>query len=187
MGIVMLCMTNNQFLKLGLTYLEQELEGLDRSLEYVFIDLAAQYKSEYRQFEKDVVIFYFSENPLTRGLKEFIVRKIHKGIFLCKSMAKKEIAELILQAGSQIGDTHRPHKEIKDILTKAETSVISLLWQGLSHSSCADKLGIHIKTVSCHKRNAMKKLGVQTTQDLFIRLEKVNRLAATLSSYERIW
>ena len=52
-------------------------------------------------------------------------------------------------------------------LSPQEHNVIRLVGYGLSPGVIARILGIHPKTVSTHKCNAMRKLGLRRTQDLF--------------------
>lgn len=51
-------------------------------------------------------------------------------------------------------------------LTTRETEVMLLFYQGLSPRDISKKLGMSIKTVSVHKRNVMKKIGISTTNEL---------------------
>lgn len=46
-------------------------------------------------------------------------------------------------------------------LTKRETEIVTLLRKGLNHDEIAKKLNISNKTIYCHKRNLMKKLGCE--------------------------
>lgn len=52
------------------------------------------------------------------------------------------------------------------MLTPREREVVLALGQGLSNTQVADLLCINIKTVSGHKRTAMRKLGFRCTQKL---------------------
>ena len=50
-------------------------------------------------------------------------------------------------------------------LTKRETEIVTLLRNGFSHDEIAKKLNIADKTMYCHKRNLMKKLGCENRID----------------------
>lgn len=52
-------------------------------------------------------------------------------------------------------------------LTRREHEVLRHLSQGKTHASTANCMGIHAKTVSTHKRAAMKKLNLKRTSELF--------------------
>jgi DNA-binding CsgD family transcriptional regulator len=52
------------------------------------------------------------------------------------------------------------------LLTPREREVVMMLGRGLSNTQVADLLYINIKTVSGHKRTAMRKLGFRRTQEL---------------------
>ena len=58
-----------------------------------------------------------------------------------------------------------------DNLTQAECKVLQHLQQGMNLSSIASLLHRSIKTISAHKCNSMRKLGVQTDVELFRRLQ----------------
>lgn len=52
------------------------------------------------------------------------------------------------------------------LLTSREREVVLTLGRGLKHAQVADMLFISVKTVSTHKRTAMRKLGFRRTHEL---------------------
>ena len=55
---------------------------------------------------------------------------------------------------------------IKQKLTKRESEILELLTQGMSNKSIAGKLYISDQTVGVHRKNMMKKLGINNTASL---------------------
>ncbi|MOA38536.1 putative transcription factor YjjQ [compost metagenome] len=53
------------------------------------------------------------------------------------------------------------------VLTQAEHKVLEYLQQGMSVSDVADLLHRSVKTISAHKCNSMRKLGVRNDAELF--------------------
>ena len=56
---------------------------------------------------------------------------------------------------------------LREPLTLREHEVLCHLKQGKTHASAANCLGIKVKTISSHKRAAMKKLNFRRTNELF--------------------
>lgn len=52
-------------------------------------------------------------------------------------------------------------------LSHRELQILSAIDKGLSQKQTSEKLGLHIKTISAHKRSAMKKLGMQRNHELY--------------------
>src|SRR3546814_6386261 len=59
-------------------------------------------------------------------------------------------------------------KAVVSPLSKREREVIRLLAQGLTVTEIAQRICRSVKTVSCHKANAMRKLGIHTHSQLFV-------------------
>jgi DNA-binding CsgD family transcriptional regulator len=57
-------------------------------------------------------------------------------------------------------------------LTDREKEICKLLTTGLARKNIADVLGIAIPTVSYHTNNLYRKLGIQSRQELFVKLLK---------------
>lgn len=53
------------------------------------------------------------------------------------------------------------------LLTLREREVLSYLRQGKSHEETANVMSLHVKTVSSHKRSAMRKLNFKRNHELF--------------------
>ncbi|MBC3219741.1 response regulator transcription factor [Serratia fonticola] len=60
-----------------------------------------------------------------------------------------------------------PTPELSKTLTRREYEVLSHLKQGKTHVRTANSLGISVKTISTHKRSAMKKLNFRRSNELF--------------------
>ncbi|WP_336804102.1 helix-turn-helix transcriptional regulator [Erwinia aphidicola] len=71
-----------------------------------------------------------------------------------------------------------------DFLTSREKQVLLSLLIEMTQAEIASSLGITIKTVSCHKRNAMRKIGVKNTVQLHKWLV-VNMPKISLKTIER--
>lgn len=52
-------------------------------------------------------------------------------------------------------------------LTLRESEVLRYLRQGKSHEETANVMSLHVKTISSHKRSAMRKLNFKRNQELF--------------------
>src|SRR3546814_1104435 len=64
-------------------------------------------------------------------------------------------------------------KAVVSPLSKREREVIRLLAQGLTVTEIAQRICRSVKTVSCHKANAMRKLGIHTHSQLFVYAREV--------------
>ncbi|NJQ22338.1 helix-turn-helix transcriptional regulator [Pantoea sp. LS15] len=62
------------------------------------------------------------------------------------------------------------------ILTRREKQILYKLSEGFSSSEIAKNIGLHVKSVSQHKRNAMRKLSLPNTKELLLWLvyNKIN-------------
>ncbi|CFQ55179.1 helix-turn-helix transcriptional regulator [Yersinia aleksiciae] len=69
-----------------------------------------------------------------------------------------------------------PYKKQSYILSKRERTVLALLLQGKSNNDIAVYLQLSNKTISCHKRSAMGKLGIPTLQPMFMNVGIVTHL-----------
>ncbi|WP_261237480.1 response regulator transcription factor [Serratia marcescens] len=100
----------------------------------------------YRDLEKNNV-FYRHQSVKT------LLQLIEKKIFLSQSLPGK----------------HPPEEQVflGEPLTQREHEVLCHLKQGKTHAGAANCLGIKVKTISSHKRAAMKKLNFRRTNELF--------------------
>ncbi|HGM4959386.1 MULTISPECIES: response regulator transcription factor [Serratia] len=100
----------------------------------------------YRDLEKNNV-FYRHQSVKT------LLQLIEKKIFLSQSLPGK----------------HPPEEQVflREPLTLREHEVLCHLVQGKTHACAANCLGIKVKTISSHKRAAMKKLNFRRTNELF--------------------
>lgn len=100
----------------------------------------------YRHVEKNNV-FYRHQSVKT------LLQLIEKKLVLSQPFTGKHLAE------EQVF--------LREPLTLREHEVLCHLKQGKTHASAANCLGIKVKTISSHKRAAMKKLNFRRTNELF--------------------
>ncbi|MNI91281.1 Transcriptional activator protein BglJ [compost metagenome] len=58
-------------------------------------------------------------------------------------------------------------------ITRSETEVLRHLFNGMDLREIAQAKQLSIKTISAHKCNAMRKLGVKTDSELFLMLKNM--------------
>lgn len=80
-----------------------------------------------------------------------------------------QLIEKKLFSPQELPETHLSEQEIfpGEPLTLREHEVLCHLVQGKTHACAANCLGIKVKTISSHKRAAMKKLNFRRTNELF--------------------
>lgn len=78
------------------------------------------------------------------------------GIQVCSPVAQQAIDQHLRESG-----------EMAQQLTVCEQEVLEYVFRGISLSHVAIELQRSVKTLSAHKRNAMRKLGVDTDAELF--------------------
>lgn len=100
----------------------------------------------YRDVEKNN-LFYRHQSVNT------LLQLIEKNIFSSQHLPKKHLSE--------------QEVFLREPLTLREHEVLCHLKQGKTHASAANCLGIKVKTISSHKRAAMKKLNFRRTNELF--------------------
>jgi len=91
------------------------------------------------------------------ALLEQAIRKIASG----GAYVTPEVAEQ-LALGAMPGSTALPHESLSD----REFEVLRLLVAGESVTDAATKLNLSVKTISTHKANLMRKLGLQNHSEL---------------------
>jgi DNA-binding NarL/FixJ family response regulator len=91
------------------------------------------------------------------ALLEQAIRKIASG----GAYVTPEVAEQ-LALGAMPGSTALPHESLSD----REFEVLRLLVAGESVTDAATKLNLSVKTISTHKANLMRKLGLQNQSEL---------------------
>ncbi|EEQ09759.1 Response regulator containing a CheY-like receiver domain and an HTH DNA-binding domain [Yersinia mollaretii ATCC 43969] len=81
------------------------------------------------------------------------------------------LVDQALMASVIKGNKKEPEKQRDishlDILTRRQKQIINYVSEGICPSKIADNLQIHEKTVSSHKRSAMKRLQLNKTTDLY--------------------
>jgi DNA-binding CsgD family transcriptional regulator len=100
----------------------------------------------YRDVKKSNV---FSRHESVDTLLQLIERKLYSPqAILEKSLLKQQVY-------------------LREPLTPRELEVLYYLKQGKTHTSAANCMGISVKTISSHKRAAMKKLNFKRSNELF--------------------
>lgn len=71
-----------------------------------------------------------------------------------------ELASVLARSITPAGGSHEEDEASQYALSMREEEVLDLLVSGLRPSQVASRLGLSMKTISSHKRNALGKLGV---------------------------
>jgi DNA-binding CsgD family transcriptional regulator len=64
-------------------------------------------------------------------------------------------------------------KSVAEKITKREEEILLLVLNNLTSKQIADILGISDRTVSKHRENIYKRMGVRTTAELYTLVEKI--------------
>lgn len=85
-----------------------------------------------------------------------------------KAIVKVAAGELYFDAGvnCQIPDSKNPHKSDEDSLSQRQLEILKLVGQGLSNIEISEKLFIGRTTVETHRKNMIRKLGLQGSGEL---------------------
>jgi NarL family two-component system response regulator YdfI len=104
-----------------------------------------------------------SDSPRTRARagfasipRPFTHSMLTKGVMEVLAVVPSNQFETVSNARSG-SDMNSPEPPVK--ITRREQEVLSLLAQGYSTKDVANRLGIAVKTASCHRNNIMTKLG----------------------------
>jgi len=90
------------------------------------------------------------------------VRTVHSGsIYLSPTMTNRLLRRFVGGDGYPQGEDPPASR-----LTDRELEVMTLIGEGVSSSSIADRLGISVKTVESHRQNIKKKLNLKTNLEL---------------------
>lgn len=134
----------------------------------------------------DLLIRSEKTPPLKKGRKEIIIsektnkRKCIQQGCTCKNILfKHDTAErftLLLKKILMEKESKRPCIVCRSKLTRREKQILNKFSEGLSSADIAKNIGLHVKSVSQHKRNAMRKLSLRNTKELllWLTLNKVN-------------
>ena len=95
------------------------------------------------------------------------------GAFICPSLAKRIIEQLLLRAGS--GNERTGY----DSLTAREHEVLELIGEGLTNEEIAGKLDLSVHTVQTHRSNIMEKLGLHNRAQLVTYAARVGLISPT--------
>ncbi|OVU34707.1 hypothetical protein BME18_16295 [Klebsiella michiganensis] len=72
---------------------------------------------------------------------------------------------------SNLARINHNHESVTSRLTRSEIDVLKHLFNGMDLQQIAGMKQLSIKTISAHKCNAMRKLGVQSDSELFVLLK----------------
>ncbi|HEJ9055886.1 TPA: response regulator transcription factor [Serratia fonticola] len=108
--------------------------------------------------------------------KDAHLQHLYRGVATSNILYRHQSVSTILQLIENILLSHQPPPEdtqqttkvcLHEPLTRREQEVLYHLKQGKAHASVASCMGIKEKTISSHKRAAMKKLNFRRTSELF--------------------
>ncbi|MHC4479887.1 MAG: response regulator [Planctomycetota bacterium] len=102
---------------------------------------------------------YVRKGSSVRELSAAIRSVVQGHTYLCPEATDVVTEDYVRQLPSGQG---RPYS----VLTAREREVLQLLAEGMSGKSIAASLNISVKTVSTHRRNIMRKLGLNNVADL---------------------
>lgn len=85
-----------------------------------------------------------------------------------EAIVKVAAGELYFDAGvnCQVPDSKNPHKSDEDSLSQRQLEILKLVGQGLSNIEISEKLFIGRTTVETHRKNMIRKLGLQGSGEL---------------------
>lgn len=139
--------SNNNFFSLGLKKLLSSEFVNDF---FTIIDLDDISEDDMKKIaNRDKEVIAFASNDLS----SLYANKFIKVPVLDKRCSLKDILSYFMMKDEK--GIYRSNAN----LTKRETEIVTLLRNGLTHDEIAKKLNIADKTMYCHKRNLMKKLG----------------------------
>ncbi|EGS1685937.1 helix-turn-helix transcriptional regulator [Enterobacter cloacae] len=103
---------------------------------------------------------------------QHLYRNLEKNDVFYRHQPVNTLLQLIenkIFSSQQLPETHQSEQEVflREPLTLREHEVLCHLKQGKTHAGAANCLGIKVKTISSHKRAAMKKLNFRRTNELF--------------------
>ncbi|MCG8709352.1 hypothetical protein JHU04_002597 [Brenneria sp. 4F2] len=159
--------SNNHFFSQGITSLfrKTEFQILENT---IFIDMSSNdlkcgwlydaYSRFLRIIFVDEAIFHIAKR-LCYGGRTLVIHK------------KTPLNDIVIRLETFLNNQRRRgtgSATEKSPITVREQQVLAHLFSGKTAHYCADRLGINIKTVSQHKRSAIKKLGLKNTGELYI-------------------
>ncbi|PKP43779.1 MAG: DNA-binding response regulator [Bacteroidetes bacterium HGW-Bacteroidetes-13] len=85
-----------------------------------------------------------------------------------EAIVKVAAGELYFDAGvnCQVPDSKNPHKSDEESLSQRQLEILKLVGQGLSNIEISEKLFIGRTTVETHRKNMIRKLGLQGSGEL---------------------
>ncbi|MDZ4148958.1 MAG: response regulator transcription factor [Flavobacteriaceae bacterium] len=97
--------------------------------------------------------------------------------YLLKNSGLAEVKEAIVKVAAgglyfdagvncRVPDSKNPHKSDEDSLSQRQLEILKLVGQGLSNIEISEKLFIGRTTVETHRKNMIRKLGLQGTGEL---------------------
>lgn len=124
----------------------------------------------------DVIIRFEHSSPLKEEGKEIIIRGPHSKLnrtqreCTCRNIMFKHDTPAqfisILEKTMSSAVSRVPCSFCRRKLTRREKEVLSKLSDGFTSSEISKCIGLNVKSVSQHKRNAMRKLSLRNTREL---------------------
>jgi DNA-binding NarL/FixJ family response regulator len=106
--------------------------------------------------------------------------------YLRKSAAGEEILSAVrmVASGKQVLDLDRPagSRDLSNVITERERTVIRLLADGRRNIDIASDLGLSVKTVEYYVANLFEKLGAKTRTEVVARARQLGILSDSASS-----
>lgn len=136
------------------------------------------------KFDSAIIGYNFNHPELLTAISSYITLKGPKSLIVLLKRKNKNLLRLmhsmnvswVIFLGEDINTIAYRIKQIllsdvtpvhnANALTTKETEVIAALLDGLSTETVAKKMHLSIKTISTHKRNALKKIGISSLNAL---------------------
>lgn len=139
------------------------------------LDILLRLGSHYPDLNVVVYTFCHDCNALWKLLNQQNFSVIARGEsmedtegFFKKAFAHKRVLSPVIC--SDLSRINQKNETVLSRLTPSETDVLKHLFNGMDLQQVASMKQLSIKTISAHKCNAMRKLGVQTDSELFVLL-----------------
>jgi len=151
-----------------------DLQTADETLQEG-LDILLQLSSQYPDLNIIVYTFCHDSKELLKLLNQHNISVIARGelmadteVYFKKAFAQKRVfTPKICHVLAHINDKD---DKVTSRLTRSEIEVLKHLLNGMDLQQIAKMKQLSIKTISAHKCNAMRKLGVHTDSELFVLL-----------------
>jgi len=172
--------TNNLYLEKGLFSLVSDFYDENIHQRIVFIDTGSY--SNLTAYDFSGFVIYITPGEYSPGWRELFCEKVKYGEVIHMKMTLDEIKQKVNSIID--GENIKVNVPSEYKLTEKEIYIIQSLAKGVPTQRCALVMKKDIKTISNHKRKAMKKLGLKTDQEL---RHTVNALQRFSDAIRRFW